>query len=149
MQLAMIGLGRMGANMVRRLMTAGHECVVFDVSPDAVAALAAEGAVGASSLEDLVGKLAPRRNLWIMVPAAFVDGTIADLAPLLDHGDTIIDGGNSYYRDDVARADRLKSSGLHYVDVGTSGGVLGLDRGYCLMVGGDDEAVARLRPVFA
>jgi 6-phosphogluconate dehydrogenase len=148
MQLAMIGLGRMGANMVRRLQRAGHDCVVYDVNPDAVTALVAEGARGASSLADLVAKLEAPRHLWIMVPAAFVDATIADLAPLLAPGDAIIDGGNSWYHDDVDRAVPLTAQGIHYVDVGTSGGVFGLERGYCLMVGGDDEVVARLAPVF-
>ena len=146
MQLGMIGLGRMGANMVRRLMKAGHECVVFDVSPDAVSALAGEGATGASSLEDLVGKLAAPRTVWMMLPAGLVDETIGRLAPLLAEGDAIVDGGNSYYRDDVDRAERLAADRVHYVDAGVSGGVFGLERGYCLMVGGDADAVARLRP---
>ncbi|MGI8663060.1 MAG: phosphogluconate dehydrogenase (NAD(+)-dependent, decarboxylating) [Acidimicrobiales bacterium] len=149
MQLAMIGLGRMGANMVRRLLAAGHECVVYDVSPDAVTALAAQGAIGATDLDDLVAKLEAPRNIWIMVPAAFVDATLDDLERRLAVGDCIIDGGNSYYRDDIARAERLQATGVHYVDVGTSGGVFGLDRGYCLMVGGEEEAVERLRPIFA
>ena len=148
MQLAMIGLGRMGANMVRRLMAAGHECVVYDVSADAVAAMVKEGAVGAADLDEVVAKLDAPRHVWIMVPAAFVDATIGDLDHRLAAGDCIIDGGNSYYRDDIARSERLATAGLHYVDVGTSGGVFGLDRGYCLMVGGDGEAVERLRPVF-
>ncbi len=146
MQLGMIGLGRMGANMVRRLMKAGHECVVFDVSPDAVSALAGEGATGASSLEDLVGKLAAPRTVWMMLPAGLVDETIGRLAPLLAEGDAIVDGGNSYYRDDVDRAERLAADRVHYVDAGVSGGVFGLERGYCLMVGGDADAVVRLRP---
>jgi 6-phosphogluconate dehydrogenase len=149
MQLAMVGLGRMGANMVRRLMKAGHECAVYDMSSDAVAAMADEGAVGASDLADLVAKLEPPRNVWIMVPAAVVDPTIDALSPLLAADDCIIDGGNTYYRDDIARAARLASSGIHYVDVGTSGGVFGLDRGFCLMIGGDEEAVTRLDPIFA
>jgi 6-phosphogluconate dehydrogenase len=148
MQLAMIGLGRMGANMVRRLMKHGHECVAYDVSADAVKALAKEGAIGASSLEDMVSKLKGPRNIWIMVPAAYVDGTIAKLAPLLSPGDTIIDGGNSYYRDDIDRSGPLAAIGMHYLDVGTSGGVFGLERGYCMMVGGDDKAVKRMTPIF-
>jgi 6-phosphogluconate dehydrogenase len=145
----MIGLGRMGANMVRRLMKAGHECVVYDVSADAVKGLSGEGAVGGDSLEDFVAKLAQPRAVWIMVPAAFVDSTIADLTKVLAPGDTIIDGGNSYYRDDVDRAERLQPDGIHYVDVGTSGGVFGLERGYCLMIGGEDDIVQHLDPIFA
>jgi 6-phosphogluconate dehydrogenase len=148
MQLGMIGLGRMGSNMVRRLERHGHECVAYDVNPTAVDALAEEGATGAHSLEELVAALATPRHVWIMVPAVFVDDTIAKLAPLLDAGDTIIDGGNSWYRDDVDRAAPLAGNGIHYVDVGTSGGVFGLERGYCLMVGGDDEAVQQLAPIF-
>jgi 6-phosphogluconate dehydrogenase len=148
MQLGMIGLGRMGANMVRRLMKGGHDCVVSDVSADAVKDLANEGSTGSDSLEDFVSKLAQPRHIWIMVPAAFVDDTIDKLAPLLDADDTIIDGGNSYYRDDIRRAASLAPKGIHYVDVGTSGGVLGLERGYCLMIGGDNEAVPRLDPIF-
>jgi 6-phosphogluconate dehydrogenase len=148
MQLGMIGLGRMGANMVRRLMAAGHECVVFDVSPDAIAGLVAAGATGSSSLEDFVGKLAAPRSIWLMVPAAFVDGEIASLSKLLAPDDTIVDGGNSYYHDDIRRAATLKPAGIHYVDVGTSGGVWGLERGYCLMIGGEEEPVARLDPIF-
>ena len=144
----MIGLGRMGANMVRRLQRAGHHCVAYDVSPDAVAAMEHEGARGAHTLDELVGALAAPRNVWIMVPAAFVDDTIARLAPLLTAGDTIIDGGNSWYRDDVDRAAPLADKGIHYLDVGTSGGVFGLDRGYCLMIGGDTGAVDRLAPIF-
>jgi 6-phosphogluconate dehydrogenase len=147
MELGMIGLGRMGANMVRRLMRGGVTCVAHDVSAAAVATLAGEGATGANTLEEFVRALAQPRNVWIMVPAAFVDDTIERLAPLLAAGDTIIDGGNSYYRDDIDRAAPLAANGIHYVDVGTSGGVFGLDRGYCMMVGGDDEAVARLAPV--
>src|SRR4051812_2655568 len=149
MQLGMIGLGRMGANMVRRLMKAGHECVVYDVSPEAVKGLVGEGSIGGDSLEDFVSKLATPRNVWIMVPAAFVDSTIEQLVGVLDKGDTVIDGGNSYYRDDIRRATNLATKGIHYVDVGTSGGVLGLERGYCLMIGGDDEAVGRLDPIFS
>jgi len=144
----MIGLGRMGANMVRRLQRAGHQCVAHDVSPDAVAAMEHEGARGALTLDELVGALAAPRNVWVMVPAAFVDDTIARLAPLLSAGDTIIDGGNSWYRDDVDRSAPLADKGIHYLDVGTSGGVFGLDRGYCLMIGGDTEAVDRLAPIF-
>ena len=149
MQLGMIGLGRMGANMVRRLMKAGHECVVYDVSADAVKGLAGEGAVGGDSLADFVSKLTQPRAVWIMVPAAFVDSTIADLTKVLASGDIIIDGGNSYYRDDVDRAERLLPDGIHYVDVGTSGGVFGLERGYCLMIGGEDDIVEHLDPIFA
>ena len=148
MQLAMIGLGRMGANMVRRLMRDGHECVVFDVSPEAVAALEAEGATGASSYEDLAAKLETPRVAWVMVPAALVGSVVEELAPHLAPGDIVVDGGNSYYRDDIERAGALGPSGIHFVDVGTSGGVLGLERGYCLMIGGEDEPVARLDPVF-
>ena len=148
MQLGMIGLGRMGANMVRRLMKGGHDCVVSDVSPEAVKNLANEGAAPSDSLEDFVAKLSQPRHIWIMVPAAFVDDTIDTLAPLLDADDTVIDGGNSYYRDDIRRAAVLAKKGIHYVDVGTSGGVLGLERGYCLMIGGDNEAVPRLDPIF-
>ena len=149
MQLGMIGLGRMGANLVRRLMRDGHECVVYDVSADAVKQLESEGAVGSSSMEDFVGKLTQPRAAWIMVPAAVVDSTIDQLEPLMTSGDIIIDGGNSYYRDDLVRADRLRASGLHYVDVGTSGGVFGLDRGFCLMIGGEDDVVTHLDPIFA
>ncbi|MCO5320193.1 MAG: decarboxylating 6-phosphogluconate dehydrogenase [Microthrixaceae bacterium] len=149
MQLGMIGLGRMGANLVRRLMRAGHRCVVYDVNPDAVAALEAEGAVGATTLEEFVGALEIPRAVWIMVPAGYVQGTVDQLAGLLDRDDVVIDGGNSYYRDDIARAKQLADAGVHYVDCGTSGGVWGLDRGYCLMIGGDDTAVGRLDPIFA
>jgi len=148
MQLGMIGLGRMGANMVRRLMKNGHQCVVYDRSPDTVKALAADGAVGASSLDDFVAKLKAPRAAWLMVPAAAVDGTLADLAPKMAKDDTIIDGGNSYYIDDIRRQNDLRSKGIHYVDVGTSGGVWGLERGYCMMIGGDVEAVRRLDPIF-
>jgi len=144
----MIGLGRMGANMVRRLTRNGHQCVVFDRSPDAVKQLAGEGAVGASSLDDFVAKLKPPRAAWLMVPAAAVDGTLGDLAPKMQKDDTIIDGGNSYYIDDIRRQGDLRGKGIHYVDVGTSGGVWGLERGYCMMIGGDKEAVQRLDPVF-
>jgi len=148
MQLAMVGLGRMGANMVRRLIAAGHECVVYDVSPDAVKALEGEGAAGSSSLDDLVAKLTTPRAVWIMVPAAITGKMVEELAGRLESGDIIIDGGNSYYRDDIDRAEALRPKGIHYVDVGTSGGVFGLERGYCLMMGGDDEAIAHLTPVF-
>jgi 6-phosphogluconate dehydrogenase len=144
----MIGLGRMGANMVRRLIGGGHECIVFDRSPKVVAALAKEKAIGASSLADLVKKLAPPRAVWLMVPAAFVDQAIADLTPFLEKGDTLIDGGNSYYVDDIRRAEELASKGIHYADVGTSGGVWGLERGYCMMIGGESAVVRRLDPIF-
>jgi 6-phosphogluconate dehydrogenase len=149
MQVGMIGLGRMGSNMVRRLMRAGHECVVYDVSPDAVEQLSSEGSEGSSSLEDFVGRLEQPRCICIMVPAAFVDDTIAKLVPLLEADDTVIDGGNSYYRDDLRRGAELREHGLHYVDMGTSGGVFGLERGFCLMIGGDDTAVERLDPFFS
>jgi 6-phosphogluconate dehydrogenase len=148
MQLGMIGLGRMGANLVRRLMRDGHRCVAYDVNADAVKALEAEGAEGSSSLAEFVSKLEKPRNVWIMVPAGIVDTTLAELVPLLEADDVIIDGGNSYYRDDITRSAALKSSGIHYLDVGTSGGVWGLDRGYCLMIGGDSTAVQRLDPLF-
>jgi 6-phosphogluconate dehydrogenase len=149
MQLGMIGLGRMGANMVRRLIQGGHECVVFDRSPQAVVALAAEHALGAGSLADLVARLRAPRAIWLMVPAAAVDSAIAELLPLLESGDTLIDGGNSYYIDDIRRAAELAAKGVHYVDVGTSGGVWGLERGYCMMIGGERGPVSRLDPVFA
>ena len=149
MQIAMIGLGRMGANLVRRLMRDGHECVVYDVDAAAVAGLVAEGARGSDSLADLVAKLEQPRNLWIMVPAGYVGDTVDELAGLLDAGDAVIDGGNSFYRDDVDRARALEPQGIHYLDVGTSGGVFGLERGFCLMIGGPDEPVRRLDPVFA
>jgi 6-phosphogluconate dehydrogenase len=149
MQVGMIGLGRMGANMVRRLMRAGHDCVVYDVNPDAVGQLEGEGATGATSLEEFVGGLARPRSICLMLPAAFVDSTLDKLAPLLDEDDSVIDGGNSFYRDDQRRAAALGERGLHYVDMGTSGGVFGLERGYCLMIGGDDTAVARLDGFFA
>jgi 6-phosphogluconate dehydrogenase len=148
MQLGMIGLGRMGANIVRRLVRDGHECVGYDLFPAAVAALAAEGVAGASSLEELVAALAPPRVVWIMVPAAVTGDMVTQVAALLDAGDIVIDGGNSYYRDDVDRAAALRERGLHYVDCGTSGGVWGLDRGYCLMIGGDLEPVAHLDPIW-
>jgi 6-phosphogluconate dehydrogenase len=149
MQLGMIGLGRMGSNMVRRLLRAGHECVVFDHAPAAVQALAKEKATGVGSPADLVRGLAKPRTVWLMVPAAAVDDTIAGLEPHLEKGDTLIDGGNSYYVDDIRRAKVLEARGIHYVDVGTSGGVYGLERGYCMMIGGRDEVVARLDPIFA
>ena len=149
MQLGMVGLGRMGANLVRRLLRAGHQCVVFDVNDVAVKALESEGATGAASLEDLAAKLTPPRAVWVMVPAAFAGETVTALAERLDPGDIVIDGGNSYYRDDLERAEALAARGLHYVDVGTSGGVFGLERGFCLMVGGDAEAVARLEPILS
>ena len=149
MELGMIGLGRMGANMARRLMRGGHECVAYDVSADAVRALAGDGAVGAGSLDELAARLAEPRVVWMMVPAALVDATLDNLARHLTSGDVIVDGGNSYYRDDVDRAKRLATHGLHYVDCGTSGGVWGLERGYCLMIGGEPEVVRRLDPLFA
>ena len=149
MQLGMIGLGRMGANLVRRLMGDGHECVVYDVSADAIEALAGEGATPAASLAELVEKLAPPRAAWIMVPAGYVQDTLDELTGLMESGDAIIDGGNSYYRDDIDRAAALAPEGIDYLDVGTSGGVFGLDRGFCLMIGGPDEAVVRLDPIFA
>jgi 6-phosphogluconate dehydrogenase len=149
MQLGMIGLGRMGANMVRRLVKRGHECVVFDLSPKAVGELAKEGAVGAGSLPDLLKKLQKPRALWLMVPAAVVDNTIADLLPFLEAGDILIDGGNSYYVDDIKRARELAAKRIHYVDVGTSGGVWGLERGYCMMIGGEKEVVQHLDPIFS
>ena len=149
MQIGMIGLGRMGANMVRRLLRAGHECVVFDMSPKAVAGLAAEKAVGAGSLADLVKKLERPRTVWMMVPAAVVDRTIVDLVPLLARGDILVDGGNSRYVDDIRRARELSPLGIHYVDVGTSGGVWGLERGYCQMIGGEVPVVKHLDPIFA
>jgi 6-phosphogluconate dehydrogenase len=148
MQLGMIGLGRMGANMVRRLMRGGHTCVVYDRSAEAVAGLGKEGATGASALQDFVSKLDKPRSIWLMVPAAVTDASIADLVPLLDKGDCIIDGGNSYYIDDIRRAGELKAKGIDYVDVGTSGGVWGLERGYCMMIGGPDATFKRLDPIF-
>ena len=150
MQFGMIGLGRMGGNMVRRLIKAGHACVVYDRFAAAVAALAAEGsAAPAASLREFVAKLDTPRTICLMVPAGVVDSTIEELVPLLQPGDTLIDGGNSHYQDDIARAARLQSGGLHYVDMGTSGGVFGLERGYCLMIGGEPDVVARLDPIFA
>ena len=149
MQLGMVGLGRMGANLVRRLMRDGHSCVVFDTNPDAVKALEAEGAIGASSLEEFVGKLTVPRTAWVMVPAGEITSkTVEGIAEHMAEGDTIIDGGNSYYRDDIRRAAALSERGINFVDVGTSGGVWGLDRGYCLMIGGDTEVVDRLTPIF-
>src|SRR4051812_4182824 len=149
MQLGMVGLGRMGANMTRRLLRNGHDCVAFDLSAKAVADLVKENAVGASSFAELVQKLAKPRALWLMVPAAVVDKTIAELLPHLEPGDILIDGGNSYYVDDIRRAHELAAKGIHYVDVGTSGGVWGLERGYCMMIGGEAEIVQRLDPIFA
>jgi 6-phosphogluconate dehydrogenase len=149
MQLGMIGLGRMGANMVRRLIKNGHNCVVFDRSAEAVSELVKEKAVGATSLADFVKKLDAPRVVWLMVPAAVVDETIADLLPLLDQEDIIIDGGNSYYVDDIRRAKELAPRRIHYVDVGTSGGVWGLERGYCMMIGGETNVVEHLDPIFA
>jgi 6-phosphogluconate dehydrogenase len=149
MQVGMIGLGRMGANMVKRWMRGGHSCVVHDVSAAATQALGKEGALPALTLDELVAQLAPPRAIWMMVPAGVVDATLADLAPRLGKGDVVIDGGNSFYRDDVDRAKRLAPSGVHYVDCGTSGGVFGLERGYCLMIGGEREVVQRLDPLFA
>ena len=149
MQLAMIGLGRMGANMVRRLLTGGHQCAVFDRSPKAVQELVDEKAVGSSSLADFVQKLAKPRVVWLMVPAAVVDQTIGDLLSHLERDDILIDGGNSYYIDDIRRAKELAPKGIHYVDVGTSGGVWGLERGYCMMIGGEDAVVKHLDPIFA
>jgi 6-phosphogluconate dehydrogenase len=149
MQLGMIGLGRMGASMVRRLMKHGHECVVHDVQPAAIAGLQKEGATGAASLLDLVSLLARPRAIWLMLPSAIVERTIADLAPSLEAGDILVDGGNSYYRDDIRRGTELQSRGIHYLDVGTSGGVAGLERGYCLMIGGEAQVAAHMRPIFA
>ncbi|MEU6339420.1 phosphogluconate dehydrogenase (NAD(+)-dependent, decarboxylating) [Streptomyces sp. NPDC046977] len=148
MQLGMIGLGRMGANLVRRLMRDGHRCVVHDLSRNAVLELEKEGATGAGSLQEFVEKLETPRNVWLMLPAGVVQPTLDELAPLLEPGDTVIDGGNSYYRDDMARAKQLAPRRIHYVDCGTSGGVWGLERGYCLMIGGEDEPVERLGPIF-
>src|SRR5438105_12965978 len=149
MQLGMVGLGRMGANMVRRLLKGGHECVVFDMSPKAVTELAAEHAVGSASLAELVKKLEKPRAVWLMVPAAAVDKTIADILPALEPGDILIDGGNSYYIDDIRRAKELAPKRIHYVDVGTSGGIWGLERGYCMMIGGEKSVVEDLDPIFA
>ncbi|MDP7575062.1 MAG: NADP-dependent phosphogluconate dehydrogenase, partial [Phycisphaerales bacterium] len=147
MQLAMIGLGRMGAGMVRRLMAAGHESVVWDVNRDAVAALVDDGAVGAASVEELVSKMDTPRSVWMMVPAGIVDTVIDTVSPHLSDGDVLIDGGNSMWRDDLRRSKQLSMRGIHYVDAGVSGGVWGQERGYCVMIGGDDEAVGRIEPV--
>lgn len=149
MQLGMIGLGRMGANMVRRLMKAGHQCVVYDMHPPAVQELAKEGATPSTSIDDFLGKLTQPRAIWLMVPAAVVDSSIQGLLPKLAKGDILIDGGNSYYIDDIRRAKELAAKGIHYVDVGTSGGVFGLERGYCLMIGGENDVVKRLDPILA
>jgi 6-phosphogluconate dehydrogenase len=149
MELGMIGLGRMGTNMVRRLLRADQQCVVYDLQPETVLALAKEGAVGTTSLEDLANKLKLPRTVWMMMPAAVVDPTLKTLIPLLESDDVVIDGGNSYYHDDIRRAAELKPKGIHYVDVGTSGGVWGSERGYCLMIGGDETVVRRIDPVFA
>src|SRR6266545_7876198 len=148
MQLGMVGLGRMGANIVRRLMRDGHECVVYDVGPEAVAQLESEGALGSASLDEFVEKLEQPRTAWVMIPAGITGKIVDQLADRMESGDVIIDGGNSYYRDDIDRAKQLAEKGLHYVDVGTSGGVFGLERGFCLMIGGEDETVARLDPIF-
>lgn len=148
MQVGMVGLGRMGANLVRRLMRDGHHCAVYDVNPETVKQLDAEGATGTSSLQQLVDTLRPPRAVWLMLPAAIVGSTLEELTALLEPGDAVIDGGNSYYRDDITRAERLSSQGIHYVDCGTSGGVWGLERGYCLMIGGGTEVVSRLDPIF-
>ncbi|MGQ0848195.1 MAG: phosphogluconate dehydrogenase (NAD(+)-dependent, decarboxylating) [Actinomycetota bacterium] len=148
MQLGMIGLGRMGANLVRRLMADGHACVVYDLNPESVSALAEEGAIPAGSLEVLANALAPPRAVWVMIPAAFVEATVGQLVPYLTRGDTVIDGGNSFFEDDIRRAATLAENGLHYVDVGTSGGVHGRQRGFCLMIGGEKPAVERLEPIW-
>ena len=149
MQLGMVGLGRMGANLTRRLMRGGHEVVVYDVNADSVHQLEGEGSIGTGSLEDFVSKLSTPRAAWVMVPAAFAEQTTDALAELMEPGDIVIDGGNSYYRDDIDRAERYADKGVHFVDVGTSGGVFGLERGFCLMIGGEDEVVQRLDPIFA
>jgi 6-phosphogluconate dehydrogenase len=149
MQIGLIGLGRMGSNMVRRMMKAGHECVVYNRSPGPVEAMVAEGAIGTRSLAELVEKLTVPRAIWLMVPAGIVDRMIDELVPLLAPGDAIIDGGNSWYKDDIMRSERLAQQDLHYLDVGTSGGVWGLERGYCLMIGGPASVVERLSPLFA
>jgi 6-phosphogluconate dehydrogenase len=149
MRIGMVGLGRMGANMVRRLLKAGHQCVAYDRSPDAVRALAADGAIAASSLAELAAALEPPRAVWIMVPAALVDSVIAELRPRLAAGDILVDGGNSHYQDDIRRAEELRPAGIHYVDAGTSGGVLGLEQGYCLMIGAEPAVFAALEPIFA
>jgi 6-phosphogluconate dehydrogenase len=148
MQLGMIGLGRMGASMVSRLLQGGHQCVVFDMKPDSVKDLARKGATGAASLDDLLAKLKPPRAVWLMVPAAAVEVTVQDLAARMQQGDVVIDGGNSYYVDDIRRAKELRAKGIRYVDVGTSGGVWGIERGYCLMIGGEDDPVLHLDPIF-
>ena len=148
MQLGMVGLGRMGSNLVRRLMAGGHTCVAYDVNEPAVKALKGEGATGASSIKDFVSKLETPRAAWVMVPAAYTGDTVNELADAMEEGDVILDGGNSYYRDDMHRAAELKKKGIHYIDVGTSGGVFGLERGFCLMIGGEDEVVQRLDPIF-
>jgi 6-phosphogluconate dehydrogenase len=144
----MVGLGRMGANMTRRLLRAGHQCVVYNRSPGPVAEMVAEGALGSNELSELIGKLQTPRTIWLMVPAATVDAMIAQLEPLLEPGDILVDGGNSYYKDDMVRGRRLAGQGIHYLDVGTSGGVWGLERGYCLMIGGDKQPVSHLTPIF-
>src|ERR1700754_2936760 len=149
MRIGMVGLGRMGANMVRRLIKGGHECVAYDNSADAVKGLVAQGAKGAKTLAELVDQLTAPRAVWIMVPASVVDTVIAQLRPLLKKGDIIIDGGNSNYHDDIRRAEELQSSGIHYVDVGTSGGVLGFEHGFSLMIGGEKDVVASIEPIFA
>ena len=149
MQIGMIGLGRMGSNMVRRLMQDGHECVVYDLHVEAIKQLQHEGAVGTVSLQDLITRMIKPRTVWLMAPAALIDEMLTQLTPLLEVGDIVIDGGNSYYRDDIRRAAELQQKGLHYVDVGTSGGVAGLERGYCLMIGGEKDIVKHLDPVFA
>ena len=150
MQLGMIGLGRMGANLVRRLVRQGHDCVVFDQNPETVAGLAGQSITGSANLADLVSKLSKPRNIWVMLPAGEItEATVAELGTLLEPGDTIIDGGNAFFQDDVRRAREMKGKGIHYLDCGTSGGVWGLERGYCLMIGGDKEAVERLDPIFA
>ncbi|HEU5442478.1 MAG TPA: NAD(P)-binding domain-containing protein, partial [Steroidobacteraceae bacterium] len=149
MRIGMVGLGRMGANMVRRLIRGGHECVAYDRSQESVQAVVADGAVGANSLAELVRALTPPRAVWIMVPAALVDSVIAELRPLLSSGDILIDGGNSHYQDDIRRAEELRPAGLHYVDAGTSGGVLGLEQGYCLMIGAEPGVFGSLEPIFA
>jgi 6-phosphogluconate dehydrogenase len=149
MELGMIGLGRMGSNMVRRLLRAGHQCVAYDVHPELAQSLVKDGAVGATSIEDFTRKLKAPRAIWMMVPAAVVDETLKTLIPFLEKDDVVIDGGNSYYHDDIRRASELKSKGIHYVDAGTSGGVWGAERGYCLMIGGDDDVVQRIDPIFS
>ena len=148
MQLGMIGLGRMGANMVRRLLRGGHECVVYDRNAEAVKTLAGEGAIGSFSLSEFIEKLSAPRAIWLMIPAALVDQSLKELAAIVDAGDTIIDGGNSYYIDDIRRAHELKAGNIHYVDVGVSGGVWGLERGYCQMIGGEQDVVTHLDPIF-